>query len=72
MYLTLNYPQKRQKIKSSVKERVRDLINNSKVFSCSGLFMYMGTIIYNSKEVITAQKELMRRSEVIKKRCRKG
>ena len=59
-------------MKSSVKERVQDLINKNKAFTCSGLFMYMGTMICNSKEVITAQKELMRRSEVIKKRCRKG
>ena len=55
-------------MKSSVKERVQDLINKNKAFTCSGLFMYMGTMICNSKEVITAQKELMRRSDVIKKK----
>ena len=59
---------KKPKMKSSVKERVQDLINKNKAFTCSGLFMYMGTMICNSKEVITAQKELMRRSEVIKKK----
>ena len=52
------------KIKSLVKERVQYLVNKNKAFNCSGLFMYMGTMICNSKEGITAQKELMRRNEV--------
>ena len=43
-------------MKSSVKERVCDLINNNKVFTCSGLFKYMGTMTCNNKEIITAQK----------------
>ena len=60
---------KKPKIKSSVKERVQDLINKNKAFNCSGLFMYMGTMICNSKEVITAQKELMRRNEVLKRKA---
>mgnify|MGYP001479721748 CR=1 FL=1 len=35
---------KKPKMKSSVKERVQDLINKNKAFICSGLFMYMGTM----------------------------
>ena len=53
----------------SVKERVQYLVNKNKAFNYSGLFMYMGTMICNSKEVITAQKELMRRNEVLKRKA---
>ena len=60
---------KNPKMKSSVKERVQDLVNKNKTFTCSSLFMYMGTMIYNNKDVITAQKELMRRNEVIKRKA---
>lgn len=50
-------------MKPSVKERVENPINKNKAFSFSWLFVCMGTIICNSRDMIVAQKEVMRRNE---------
>lgn len=47
-------------IKSSMEERVEELINKNKAFSCPGFCVCMGTLIYNSKKKV-AQKEITRR-----------
>ena len=45
--------------KESVTERVNDLVSKNKAFSTSGLYLYMGTMVANSKEVLEAQRRLM-------------
>ena len=62
-------PQKKETKNEIFSERESSRFNKQKQSIYTfGVFMYMGTMICNSKEVITAQKELMRRSEVIKKK----
>ena len=43
-------------MKTTTKDKVDELILNNKTFSCSGLHIHVGTMIANSKEIIEAQK----------------
>ena len=46
-------------LKESITERVNDLVSKNKAFSTSGLYLYMGTMVANSKEVLEAQRKVI-------------
>ena len=46
-------------MKVNKKEKVEELIQNNKAFSCSGLHLYTGTMIANSKDILDAQKRVI-------------
>ena len=47
---------KKHIVNVNTKERVEELIENNKAFSCSGLYLYMGSMVANSKDVLEVQK----------------
>ena len=54
-FFTARLPKIRKHImKIDTKDRVEELIENNKAFSCSGLHIIMGSIVVNSKDVIEA------------------
>ena len=57
---------KRTKMKTTTKDRVEELIENSKAFSCSGMQIHVGTMLDNSKEVIDTQKHQDSASPVLR------
>jgi len=50
---------KKHIMKINTKERVEELIQKNKAFSCSGLHLYMGTMVANSEDVLEAQKRVI-------------
>ena len=58
--LTARLPKVKKRImKINTKERVEELIEKNKAFSCSGLHLYMGTMVANSEDVLEAQKRVI-------------
>ena len=51
---------KKSKMKTNTKDRFEELIKNNKAFSCSGMYIHVGTMLANSKEIIDAQKHVMK------------
>ena len=47
-------------MKTTKQDRVEELIRDNKAFSCSDLYIHVGTMLANSKEISDAQKHVIK------------